>query len=198
MGDKKRWILDETSYITFFNQRTNSPLTFDDNQQAARSCRLRRGNTTFISDWLQLPHTGKLGESRSSYTWVYQDGLENEAIRVGTTRLHVAHQLTKNIYNKKSMSAGGKFRHYNTFVKPWGLYASGRLSLLSRQGKVCQLEKSNLGILRKILAKVLMEIRPRKWRVKIIHLFSVTLSSAFTYAYTCSIRVINYKSMLKA
>lgn len=40
--------------------------------------------------------------------------------------------ISSNVYNKKTMSIGAKFRHYNTVVKPEGLYASETLSMGTR------------------------------------------------------------------
>ncbi|KAL1460740.1 hypothetical protein WDU94_012692 [Cyamophila willieti] len=78
------------------------------------------------------------------------NGLDKEANQVRMRKMETAFQLTRNTYNKKSLSMNAKLRHYNTVIKPESMYASECLSLNTAK-QLQELEKKERKIIRKIL-----------------------------------------------
>ncbi len=82
-------------------------------------------------------------------------------------KVEMAFQLTKNTYNKKSLSWNAKIRHYNTVIKPEALYAAETLAM-TNQDPIEKLEIKERKILRKILG-------PKFHNNKLIHVKNETL-----------------------
>ena len=80
---------------------------------------------------------------------IQPNALDKEAVLARAREMELAFQLTKNIYNKKSISINAKLRHYNTVIKPDGLYASECLALNTAR-QVDEVEKKERKIIRKI------------------------------------------------
>lgn len=72
---------------------------------------------------------------------------DKEGITARTRKMETAFQLTKNTYNKKSISINGKLRHYNTVVKPECLYASECLNM-NMKGQMEEVAKKERKIMR--------------------------------------------------
>jgi len=64
--------------------------------------------------------------------------------------MEIAFQLTRNTYNKKTLSWNTKLRHYQTVVRPEALYAAETLKI-TRTGALEKLEKIERRFIRKIL-----------------------------------------------
>ena len=75
---------------------------------------------------------------------------EKIAIESRIQKMERAFCMTKNTYNKKTLSWNTKLRHYQTVVRPETLYAAETLKL-TRMGDLEKLEKVERRILRKIL-----------------------------------------------
>lgn len=75
---------------------------------------------------------------------------DKEGITARTRKMETAFQLTKNTYNKKSISINGKLRHYNTVVKPECLYASECLNM-NMKGQMEEVAKKERKIIRRII-----------------------------------------------
>ena len=82
--------------------------------------------------------------------WIQPNGGDKEASKGRIRKLELAYRLTQNTYNKRAISYRAKIRHYNTVIKPEGLYSSECL-ILNRKKEVKELEKRERKILRKIL-----------------------------------------------
>ena len=67
--------------------------------------------------------------------------------------MRVAYHLTKEFYNKKSLSINDKLKHYTTVIRPEALYASECLSLNPKM-MMEDLEIIERRILRKILGPI--------------------------------------------
>lgn len=93
---------------------------------------------------------------------ILPNALDKEAILARARKMELAFQLTKNIYNKKSISINAKLRHYNTVVKPEGLYASECLALNTAR-QIDEVVKKERKIIRKILGP---EYEDGKWKRK--------------------------------
>jgi hypothetical protein len=102
--------------------------------------------------------------------WIQPNGLDNEANTVRAKKMETAFQLTRNVYNKKSLSTNtnAKIRYYNTVVKPESLYASECLSLnsLNTAKQLQEIEKKERKIVRRILGPKhengIWKLRPNK------------------------------------
>uniref|UniRef100_A0A8D9AQU5 Reverse transcriptase domain-containing protein n=1 Tax=Cacopsylla melanoneura TaxID=428564 RepID=A0A8D9AQU5_9HEMI len=73
---------------------------------------------------------------------------EGNLLRV--RKMETAFQLTRNMYNKKSLSLNAKLRHYNTVIKPECLYASECL-VLKIEKQMEDIAKKERKIIRRIL-----------------------------------------------
>lgn len=82
--------------------------------------------------------------------WITNDTREKTAIETRVHKMERMFHMTKNIYNKKSLSWNTKLRHYQTVVRPENLYVAETLKL-TRTGHLEKLEKVERRILRKIL-----------------------------------------------
>ncbi|KAL1451182.1 hypothetical protein WDU94_003467 [Cyamophila willieti] len=92
----------------------------------------------------RVPRFNYLGEI------IQPNGLDKEANKVRARKMETAFQLTRNIYNKKSLSINAKLRHYNTVIKPESLYASECLTLNTAK-QLEEIEKKERKIIRRIL-----------------------------------------------
>lgn len=92
----------------------------------------------------KVDHFKYLGE------WISWNSLDKKALVIRANKVELAFQLTKNIYNKKSLSWNSKLRHYKTVIKPEALYAAETLRLCNK-GLIENLEKKERKIIRKIL-----------------------------------------------
>lgn len=81
---------------------------------------------------------------------ILANGLEREANEWRNHKLKRAFWMTGNVYNKKCISRNTKIRHYNTVVKPEGLYAAETLTM-NRKGEMEEIKKTERKIIRKIL-----------------------------------------------
>lgn len=95
--------------------------------------------------------------------WIQPNGLDETSNIERVKKLERSYGITQNRYNKRSISYKAKIRHYNTVIKPEGLYASECLTL-NKKGEVQEIEKRERRILRKILG-------PRKtedgtWKIR--------------------------------
>jgi len=93
---------------------------------------------------------------------IQPNALDKGAILTRARKMEVAFQLTKNIYNKKSISINAKLRHYNTVIKPEGLYASECL-ILSTARQLDVVERKERKIIRKILGP---KYEDEKWKLR--------------------------------
>ncbi|KAI5692447.1 hypothetical protein M8J77_000906 [Diaphorina citri] len=75
---------------------------------------------------------------------------DKEANIKRSAKMETAFQLTRNFYNKKSISTNAKIRHYQTVIKPESLYASECLSMHTKN-QLEELEKKERKIVRRIL-----------------------------------------------
>lgn len=82
--------------------------------------------------------------------FIQTNALDKTANRERTRKMELAFQLTRNIYNKKSMSIKAKLRHYNVVIKPEGLYASECLAMNVNK-ELEQMKLKERKIIRKIL-----------------------------------------------
>ncbi|KAI5720012.1 hypothetical protein M8J77_000651 [Diaphorina citri] len=81
---------------------------------------------------------------------IQANAMDKEANHKRVNKMEVAFQLTKNFYNKKSISINAKIRHYQTVIKPECLYASECLSLHTKN-QFEEIEKKERKIIRRIL-----------------------------------------------
>lgn len=82
--------------------------------------------------------------------WISWNADESKAMESRKNKLELAFQLTKETYNKKSLSWGSKIKHYKTVIKPEALYAAETLTM-NRIGQTEKLEIKERKILRKII-----------------------------------------------
>ena len=82
--------------------------------------------------------------------WIDWNALETKTMELRKNKFELAFQLTKETYNKKSLSWGSKIKHYKTVVKPEALYAAETLTM-NRTGQIEKLERKERKILRKIM-----------------------------------------------
>uniref|UniRef100_A0A8D8RIQ9 Craniofacial development protein 2 n=2 Tax=Cacopsylla melanoneura TaxID=428564 RepID=A0A8D8RIQ9_9HEMI len=114
--------------------------------------------TEYIADVIQAPKQmktkyGKINRvPKFKYLGeiIQPNGLDKEANKVRARKMENAFQLTRNIYNKKSLSINAKLRHYNTVIKPESLYASECLTLNTAK-QLEEIEKKERKIVRRIL-----------------------------------------------
>lgn len=93
---------------------------------------------------------------------IQPNALDKEAVLARARKMELAFQLTKKIYNKKSISINAKLRHYNTVIKPEGLYASECLTLNTAR-QMEEIEKKERKIIRKILGP---KYEDGKWKLR--------------------------------
>lgn len=82
--------------------------------------------------------------------WITWNAGESKAMESRKNKLELAFQLTKDTYNKKSLSWGSKITHYKTVIKPEALYAAETLNM-NFKGQMEKLELKERKILRKII-----------------------------------------------
>jgi len=85
--------------------------------------------------------------------WVSPSVIETTALNARIQKLETAYHLTRDVYNKKSISVNAKFRHYQTVIRPEALYAAECLALRKRH-LTSKLEVRERKVLRKILGPV--------------------------------------------
>ena len=85
--------------------------------------------------------------------WIEPNISEKAALASRINKMEVAYQLTKGVYNKRSVSFNAKLRHYCTVIRPKALYAAECLAM-NRKGLTGKLEAKERKILRKILGPV--------------------------------------------
>ncbi|XP_025830255.1 uncharacterized protein LOC112905593 [Agrilus planipennis] len=93
---------------------------------------------------------------------IQSNGLDKEANMARTRKMETAFHLTKNVYNKKSISRNTKLKHYDTVIKPEGLYASECLAMNTAK-QLDELEKKERKVIRKILGP---NYEDGKWKLK--------------------------------
>lgn len=131
--------------------------------------------TKMMTNITKTPKHFKVGEQKIEIVkefkylgeWISWNALEKKAMESRRNKVELAFQLTKNTYNKKSLSWNAKIRHYNTVIKPEALYAGETLSM-TNQGPIEKLEIKERKILRKILG-------PKFHNNKLIHVRNETL-----------------------
>lgn len=114
--------------------------------------------TQFMSNISGAPQNLKIHNNTISKTncfkylgeWITNNTKEKIAIETRIHKMERAFYMTKNTYNKKSLSWNTKLRHYQTVVRPEMLYGAETLKL-NRTGDLEKLEKVERRILRKIL-----------------------------------------------
>lgn len=82
--------------------------------------------------------------------WIEPNISEKDALTARINKMELAYQLTREVYNKRSMSFKTKLRHYNTVIRPEALYAAECLTM-NKKGLLEKLEAKERKILRKIL-----------------------------------------------
>lgn len=85
--------------------------------------------------------------------WIGPSADEKTALDARVAKFEKAYHLTKNTYNKRSVSVNSKIRHYQTVVRPEALYAAECLALRSKK-LTTKLEIRERRILRKILGPI--------------------------------------------
>lgn len=133
------------------------------------------GKTKIITNIKNPPKYLKVGEQKIEIVrdfkylgeWISWNGLEKKAMESRRNKMEIAFQLTKDTYNKKSLSWNAKIRHYSTVVKPEALYAAETLSITT-YGPMEKLEIKERKILRKILG-------PKFYNNKLVHISNETL-----------------------
>ena len=85
--------------------------------------------------------------------WIEASMSEKVAFTSRMNKMELAYHLTKNIYNKRSISLNTKLKHYCTVIRPEALYASECLAM-NKKGMMEKLEIKERKILRKILGPV--------------------------------------------
>lgn len=117
--------------------------------------------TMFISNIKTAPKKmkTKYGDIQKTDKFKYlgelieQNVSEKEAIKSRVHKMKLAYHMTRDVYNKKSVSINAKLRHYMTVIRPEALYASECLTL-NKKMMTEELEKVERRILRKILGPV--------------------------------------------
>ena len=99
--------------------------------------------------------------------WISWNAKEDKTFESRKNRLEMAFQITKDTYNKKSLSWGSKIKHYKTVIKPDALYAAETLNM-NFKGQMEKLEIKERKILRKIIG-------PKFQENKIIYIKNETL-----------------------
>ena len=61
--------------------------------------------------------------------WICWNAVQSKAMEFRKNKLELAFQLTKDTYNKKSLSWGSKIAHYKTVIKPEALYGAETLNM---------------------------------------------------------------------
>lgn len=119
---------DKTMYIT-------------NNKVAPKKMKTKYG---LISRTTKFKYLGEIIEENIS---------EKEAVRLRVNKLQTAYYLTKEIYNKKSISINAKLKHYLTVIRPEALYAAECLTL-NKKNMMEELEITERRVLRKILGPI--------------------------------------------
>ena len=114
--------------------------------------------TQFMTNISDAPQSLKIHNNTISKTncfkylgeWITSNAKEKIAIENRVHKMERAFHMTKNTYNKKSLSWNMKLRHYQSVVRTETLYEAETLNL-TRIGDLEKLEKVERRILRKIL-----------------------------------------------
>ena len=117
--------------------------------------------TEFITNIKLAPKELDVGQGKIKQTkafkylgeWIDPNLSEKAAFESRIRKMEMAYNLTKAIYNKKSISTNAKLRHYQTVIRPEALYAAECLAM-HRKGLTENLEVKERKILRKILGPV--------------------------------------------
>lgn len=126
--------------------------------------------TEYMTDWKETPKymETKFGRIKKATKFKYlgeivqPNALDKEANLARARKMEAAFQLTKNLYNKKSLSINAKLQHYNTVIKPECLYASECLSMNTAK-QLGEIEKKERKIVRKILGP---KYENGKWKLR--------------------------------
>ncbi|KAI5714466.1 hypothetical protein M8J77_000221 [Diaphorina citri] len=78
------------------------------------------------------------------------NALDKEGNKARMRKMETAFHLTKDVYNKKSLSINAKIRHYNTVIKPECLYASECLTMNTKKDME-NITKKERKIIRRVL-----------------------------------------------
>lgn len=117
--------------------------------------------TKFITNIKPAPKEIVLEQGKITWTkkfkylgeWIEPNISEKEAITARINKMEIAYQLTREVYNKRSMSFKAKLRHYNTVIRPEALYAVECLAM-NKKGLSEKLEAKERKILRRILGPI--------------------------------------------
>lgn len=85
--------------------------------------------------------------------WIEPNMSEKAAFASRMNKMEMAYHLTRNVYNKKSVSLNAKLKHYCTVIRPEALYAAECL-VMNKKGTLEKLETKERKILRKILGPI--------------------------------------------
>lgn len=117
--------------------------------------------TQFITNIKEAPRQLEVNGGRIKHVekfkylgeWIEPNLSEREAFTSRLNKIETAYHLTKNVYNKRSISLNAKLKHYCTVIRPEALYAAECLAM-NKKGIMEKLEVKERKILRKILGPI--------------------------------------------